>query len=444
MARIETVTVLVCDDDANRGEQVVTTLVDSGVVNRDDVTPKFGAHLTNELVELTRHVRKVLDHHDIERSQLEFDRHDIAIIDDNLTRLDTIGARLTAEAVGGSVRAFTRVPYIISLNKNTLVDFDLKHLVGDVETYADIALNTDHLENRALWTGRRSDVPSETKFFPWYWPVLQREPRRRERQISFVRDRLEHPVLQSLGLPVENPDAMGFLSLHAKSALSSIVTLEPDPREPQGVLLEKLTFLEVFRGRGRSLPTLDDRTRLAALAGRNDRTGEYARDCIARVVAADIDLWFRRDVIGPQALLVDIPHLLVRMPFLLGARAGEFEAWNQAVDAEQPPFGLDAGLYETYLEPARYRSDMWVTRPVFFWPKLKDDDELGDQFFKADQASWADVVFAEDQSAFVLRNPTDSPPPAEVSTRLEGAWARRYVAKIARIKYAPLTAFDAG
>ena len=46
-------------------------------------------------------------------------------------------------------------------------------------------------------------------------------------------------------------------------------------------------------------------------------------EIIARVVAAYIDRWFRRDVLGPQEALVDLPHLLMRLPFLLGEKAGD-------------------------------------------------------------------------------------------------------------------------
>ena len=84
---------------------------------------------------------------------------DIVVLDNNLAALEVSGARQTAESIAGYIRAFTNIPYIVSLNKNPEVDFDLRYLLGDYQTQADVALNTDHLANRALWrglTGRQS------------------------------------------------------------------------------------------------------------------------------------------------------------------------------------------------------------------------------------------------------------------------------------------------
>ena len=71
----------------------------------------------------------------------DFDGFDLVIVDNNLTGLDLDGARLTAETIIGYLRAFTDVPYIVSLNKNLHVDFDLRFLFGDYQSLADLALN---------------------------------------------------------------------------------------------------------------------------------------------------------------------------------------------------------------------------------------------------------------------------------------------------------------
>ena len=145
-----------------------------------------------------------------------FDNQDLIVLDNNLTHLNVSGTRLTAESIAGYIRAFSTGTYIISINKNPDVDFDLRFLIGDYTTQTDLALNENHLGNRALWTGNPSDA--NDGFIPWYWPRLKDVVKRRQEQIDFVQERLEEKVFSSLAF---NDDAIGFLSYHAKGALSS-------------------------------------------------------------------------------------------------------------------------------------------------------------------------------------------------------------------------------
>ena len=124
---------------------------------------------------------------------------DIVVIDNNLAALDIKGARLTAEAVAGFVRAFTTSPYVVSLNKNPEIDFDLRYLVGDYQTHADLALNAGHLSIPALWTGNSRDT--EDDFLPWYWPVLSKISKKRREQIEFLETRLELSIVEALEFP---------------------------------------------------------------------------------------------------------------------------------------------------------------------------------------------------------------------------------------------------
>ena len=111
------------------------------------------------------------------------------MIDNNLTHLKVSGGRLTAESIAGYIRAFTTGTYIISVNKNPDVDFDLRFLIGDYNTRTDLALNETHLGNRALWTGDPRDA--DDGFIPWYWPHLDGVAKRRKEQIAFVHERLD-------------------------------------------------------------------------------------------------------------------------------------------------------------------------------------------------------------------------------------------------------------
>ena len=46
---------------------------------------------------------------------------------------------------------------------------------------------------------------------------------------------------------------------------------------------------------------------------------------------------FAEDILGPQDVLVDVPHLVMRMPFLLGNNANRLKQWNKALLAQKRP-----------------------------------------------------------------------------------------------------------
>jgi len=416
--------VLVCDDREDLYEEITTAIGEAGQADIE-IETLIGPELADELEKLFAKVDSCLNNPNEYKTDNEspFDTHDVIILDDNLAFLGNKGARLTAESIAGYVRAFTAAPYVVSLNKNPFVDFDLRCLVGDYATRADLALNTEHLKNPALWTGAHDDA--EGGFLPWYWPKLGAVSRRRLDQIDFVEGRLEDKVFDALEFP-EDEDTIGFLSLHARGALS-----------PDAESIVDVTFLNVFMAGNRSLPARSERDDLLkALKGGNDDV----RKIVSRVVAADIDHWFRRDVVGPQEVLVDIPHLLMRMPFLLGDRAADIEQWNRAVSETEAPFGMEQSLYDEHLAGVIFAHDMWVASPNFWWPKLKENEKLNELFFSEKQ-EWPDVVFCEDSANFRDRTPDDGTPPTEFSAEFEGSWGRRYVARLEGFRYSPMSRF---
>ena len=169
--------VLVCDDIPERGKDTVGEINKVREIKADigiRIQKLFGEELSVEIKKLFKRVKEHLASDDTGQSEsavpfnhaeLDFD---VVIIDNNLAALDIDGVRLTAEAVAGFVRAFTNTCYVVSLNKNPGVDFDLRYLVGDYQTQADLALNTRHLSNPALWTGSPQDT--EDGFLPGIGP----------------------------------------------------------------------------------------------------------------------------------------------------------------------------------------------------------------------------------------------------------------------------------
>ena len=343
----------------------------------------------------------------------DFDGFDVLIVDNNLTGLELDGARLTAETIIGYLRAFTDTSYIVSLNKNLHVDFDLRYLFGDYQSLADLALNASHLSNSRLW-----DPTSVDGFAPWYWPRLADAAVRRRKQIDFIVRNLETPVWEALGFP---PEADDYLSLRAKSPLAAT---ERGPRE---------VSFEVFFDSSRTLPPAEI-AKLKKLAGRDI---EFAKKAVRQISAYEVDRWLRRDVLGTQDVLIDLPHLVAQMPFLLGKKAGDLNFWNETITCEDSPFGLDGSMFEMHVEPAHFDHRMWVPGPCFWWPTLKSDYSLTELFLEA-EGNWPDAVFCEDVSRFVRVTGDDAAgSPREFEAEIEGSWARRYIAYVGDYLYSP-------
>ena len=55
----------------------------------------------------------------------------------------------------------------------------------------------------------------------------------------------------------------------------------------------------------------------------------------ARIVSSRIAKWLEREVLGPQDVLVDVPHLIQRCPYLLDGDISDLGTWNAALFDEQ-------------------------------------------------------------------------------------------------------------
>lgn len=394
--------ILICDDRQEGCEEARSKLRDSGC----EITMLHGDSLRQGLKALFE-TRTIPD---------ELSGFDIAIVDNNLSDLDFGGAILTAEAVIGHIRAFTEIDYIVSLNKNPNVDFDLRHLYGDHESIADLALNTRHLSLQRLWR-----QPSVEDFAPWYWPHLPEAAAKRNRQIDFVRNHLKVRIWEALGFP---PSAMNYVSRRATGALN--------PKMDVGQGIQEVTFSDFFQINRSLPPEMRD-----GLRGSADEGDSLALEAIARVAAAEFDRWLRKEVLVLQDVLIDVPHLLSRMPILLGEAVSDLSSWNDAVAQFDPPYGLDGVLFKGHVEKAEFRCVDWVPSPCFWWPELKIDDVLRNIFFES-EGNWPDAVFCEDVSMFLVAEPSgDDPEPREFEADIEGSWPRRYVAMKADVNFSP-------
>ena len=402
--------ILVCDDKPSHGERTRRA-----IASRGDVEVLAGTDLTKALKSFFRCVSKALNGASIPDDELgakDFAGYDLVIVDNNLTGLELDGARLTAETIIGYLRAFTDNPYVVSLNKNLHVDFDLRFLFGDYQSLADLALNADHLANNSLWS-----AGAVTDFAPWYWPRLPDAVVRRKKQVAFLTENRGKSVWKALGFPAE---AEEYLSFRAKAALA--------PSRNQEI---RETTFETFFETSRALPHAEKCTLATGKAA------GLARRAIDHITAYEVDRWLRRDVLGTQDVLIDLPHLVDQMPSLLGDRANQLDSWNQVVTAEREPFGLDKTLFQNHMRTAQFAEGVWAPTPCFWWPSLKSDDGLTELFFKAD-GDWPDAVFCEDVSRFVpVSGEGRWGPPTEFEAEIAGSWARRYVVVEDNYKYSP-------
>lgn len=424
--------VLVCDDRESDCKVAVESI--NGLEISDlQVDPLYSSTLRQVLEQFFEGIENDTGQAPV---QSKFDDYDIVFLDNNLSALKITGARLTAEAVAGYIRAYSTAKYIVSINKNPEVDFDLRYLVGDYSTVADLALNTPHLSNKGLWTG--DPAHADNGFKPWYWPMLLSESSRRSEQIKFVRKNLDKPVFEALGFPNE---VANYISRHAIGTLSPEASYQAagDGKPTEGLPVSKTTFLQFFNARSRSLSNKEER-KVIMDPDSESKPAENSLEIVSRVVAADIDLWFRRDLVAPQDAIVDLPHLLLRVPFLLGKRSADPSAWNQVIAESEPPYGLDSSMFEEYLRVAELAYSMWSPRPTFYWPQIREK-QYSRRSPSEETTQSADVVFCEDLSKFTYREPEDLTTPRPFQAEFEGSWTRRYVDRLNGIRYVPRSRF---
>ncbi len=151
-------------------------------------------------------------------------------------------------------------------------------------------------------------------------------------------------------------------------------------------------------------------------------------EVIARVGAARISKWLERLVLPGQNILVDAPHLVARYPSLLGAASRAIADWNATPNYSNRD---ECELISSSVEKYRMKKHHWVSRPVWRWSELSEDDHI-DEVHEPWDAKPAPFAFCEDASRFYQEREcraflaeTDSP------------FARRYVRDFDSVDYRP-------
>lgn len=283
------------------------------------------------------------------------DTTDVLIIDYDLTLANVA---LTGRRVSYLARCYSSCGVIILLNERGDSWFDLR-LHGDLEAVAQVNVGGRQLANPGLWRGGRPE-----HFRPWEWPVVTKAVIDQASRVEMVSRDLDAPAMETLGIP------------------SSVVQAMPR------------SIVEVLWTHGDlGAATFNDLG--ASLLRRKDQLGLAGR---ARLVAAQLASWLETIVLPGQNVLVDAPHLVSRYPSLLMGPREEVSTWDGAADLSLTAEA--AGIDVEKIEAARLTAGSWVSRPVWFWSAVSENQAIAEV-----RDPWssrtAPFVFAEDLSRFL-------------------------------------------
>ena len=327
----------------------------------------------------------------------EFDKAAIFIIDYDLLK-SKAGGLLTGEIIAYVVRCFSECKLIVGLNQYGRNAFDLT-LRGHPESFADLNLGEDQLGNPDLWRGDWGGFRRD--FRPWYWPNLFGSLCNFDKKIEDVQENLDNPICETLGFN------LNLFRLLPRAVVQFIGTVkEKEPVET--------TFREFVMDSGNGLKPKDE-------AISDDKV-------LARIGAARISKWLERLVLPEQDILVDAPHLVARYPSLIAGDEKKIKNWNstaQLVDYRE--LGLDTKT----IEPYRLKKDYWMSRSVWFWDTLREDESIKEvrEPWLTDKPSW---IFCEDASRFYNRKDC-----GEFFADTDSPFTRRFVRGFKGIDYRP-------
>jgi hypothetical protein len=398
---IMTCRVLVCDDEPAAARDWLAEIEQVLPAGAYDVQPVPSSDDIKHAIQALLHRRMVLIKPGPRPEQrCLFDEADVLVIDYDLVHVDEDNTRYTGEEVARLARAFSECGVVVLLNQFVEAQFDLG-LRGHMESFADLNIDGALLGNEGLWR----EGPW-TDFRPWHWPVLDRAAQQFRKRVAFLSDapNFSIPILQMLRMTQGDAEhlsdtAFGFLAPTAETYDQ----------------IAKWTFAEFLRDNSAAVDTKDTNASF-----KNDPAAP------ARFVASRVAKWLEREVLGPQHVLVDVPHLIQRCPFLLRGDISHVEVWNRAVHG-----GRDV-LHGTVPASAWFSADEWLSRPAVWWQQLEAHEPFQEARAAFDYGSAPNFVFLEDASRFGLLGEA-----REFRAGFHNPYDRRYLKFFDEIRYAP-------
>lgn len=342
-----------------------------------------------------------------------FDDADIVFIDYQLGALQG-HSFLTAEDVAGWIRAFSNAKLIIILNRFFDVDFDLTMTQGSIPTAADLHINASLLECPGLWKMQDWDPAApKSKFRPWSWPLMQEaindidKCRKELKDIADIENKviLEHFEFNEDLIGQMTHNALGFLDPNSKTPNTS-------------------TFLDFLKN-GRPGVPVEIREQLAAHI-----SNPQIKNAAINVWVSSLRRWLVTMVLGPQDVLIDIPHLAQRMPWLLNKKINDEATWKQLASF------YDIGALPEVVKAFFYTKEHWLSRKAFLMPILQKSAEVMKLYDDFTEHHIDEHVLLEDFSVFVKLENAES-----FTAAFNSMWSTRYVSHAAveagEIHYAP-------
>ena len=399
-------TILIYDDDDKQTERFENKLEKAlnkiGADENFEIERLRQDEFEDSITTLRDRQVELRDKGEFSNKATKFDGASICVIDYDLLKNE---ARqfLTGENLAYSVRCFSTCKLIVGLNQFGNNPFDLT-LRGHSESFADLNLGEDQLDNPNLWRGTWSE--RRRTFRPWYWPNLSDALRNFDERVQDVKQNLDKPICEALGF---DSDMFRLLP----RAVVQFIGKGDDKEQAE------TTFRAFVTESGNGLRPKD----------KDISEGEV----LARVGAARISKWLERLVLPEQDILVDAPHLVSRYPSLIDGDRKKIGTWNKTA---QLVGHYALGLNTESIEPYRFTKDHWISRPVWFWDELREHGQI-----KEITEPWLtakpDWVFCEDASQFYKRNAC-----REFLADTSSPFTRRFAKGFNNVDYRPRVRFS--
>lgn len=365
--------IAVWDDDPEAAGkwklELENVLKDTGGVSIDAPPP---SEIEENLRIVHERRRVYLDSGEIddERYDSGLDHTDILLVDNDLFELPQLKDH-SAETVAARASLYTSCGFIVVLNLSPDLDFDLT-LLRYPSSKADLHINDKFLADHGLW----HECPKESgDFRPWHWPLLLRAA-------SMYRSRVAE-LTQAFKEGSGSKPILDYFSFSdwARRRLSRTARAFLHPEIPA----QQVSFWRFIEDNANAVYVRDG----ARIVERKDVNK------LAQVCARSLAKWLERYVLGPQDILLDFPHLVEKMPFVVPeAEQGNVDFWNSCAKLE----GAPVELIESY-GIARFERSMWFDRPVFWADGIESEDNLN-RLFAATDTNPCELVFCEDSSSF--------------------------------------------
>ncbi len=329
------------------------------------------------------------------------DGANVLIVDFDLFGFELDSQILTGEEIAQLARAYSKAEVIVVANQYGSNRFDLTLREG-FSSHADLNVGGEQVLNPGLWK-----APFRG-YRPWSWPLLTKAVTDFRSRTQEVAKNLDRPMFEFLEFPEFKGPLPANLSRHSLSLLQGIADVG------KGGSVKGITFRNFVCDSGTFIPKKE-----AGALRKHD-------DIVARLASAYVHKWLEYAVLPSQDVLVDVPHFLERVPWMLDGNPGDYNSWNSSLNFEKPQAIKNDAL--KYL----FKKSAWLSRPALWWNQVVADEKLTSAPGDWNPSNVPDIVFREDISNFGPRNQS-----RQFVADVEGLADTRYVSDPGTVEVGP-------